>query len=80
LRNAVEMLAEHAHRGLDRAGEASRAAVEHMAASLSRAGFSAAAALLAAYCEALVYDDRAARARTWVDASIIGVACLELNG
>jgi hypothetical protein len=80
LHDAVEMLAEHAHRGLDRAGEASRTAVEHMAASLSRAGFSAAAALLAGYGEALLHDDRAARARTWVDASIIGVACLELNG
>jgi hypothetical protein len=80
LHDAVEMLAEHAHRGLDRAGEASRAAVEHMAASLSRAGFNAAAALLAAYGGALLRDDRAARARAWVDASIVGVACLELNG
>ena len=80
LHDAVEMLAEQAHRGLDRAGEASRAAVEHRAASLSRAGFGAAAALLAAYGEALLRDDRAARARTWVDASILGVACLELNG
>jgi hypothetical protein len=78
--DAVELLAEHAHRGLDRAGDASRAAVEHTAAGLVRAGFGAVAALVAAYGEALLRDDGAARCGTWVDASIIGVACLELNG
>jgi hypothetical protein len=80
VRDAVEMLAEHAHRGLDRAGDASRATAEHMAAGLGRAGFGAVAGLVAAYGEALRREGRAARAGTWVDASVIGVACLELNG
>jgi hypothetical protein len=80
LHAAAETLAEHAHRGLDRAGDAGRAAVERIAASLGRAGFKAVAALLGAYGAALLRDDRSARVRTWADAAIAVAACLESTG
>jgi hypothetical protein len=81
LRTALETLAEHAHRGLGRTGDAGGAAVEQLAAGLARMGFIAVAALLTAYGEALMKDgDRAARVRTWTDASIALVACLESTG
>ena len=80
LHTAKAMLAEHAHRGLDRTSASSEGAVEQLAASLARTGFKAVAVLLAAYGETLLRDDRAARVRTWTDASIAVVACLESNG
>ena len=79
LHDAVATLAEHAHRGLDRTGDVSRAAIEQLAASLARTGFNAVAALLTEYGQALTRDDRAARVRSWTDASIVAVACLELD-
>jgi hypothetical protein len=79
LHHAVETLAEHAHRGLERTGDASSATIEQIAASSARTGFKAAAALLAEYGNALQRDDRAARVRTWADAAVVVVACLESN-
>ena len=78
LRTAADLLAEHAHRGLDRLGSPGIAAVEKVAAALSRTGFKAVAALFAGYGEALAAEaDPAARVRAWTDASIALVACLE---
>ena len=79
LHDAAQALAEHAHRGLDRTGDASRSAVEQVAANLNRTGFNAVSALLTEYGNALTRDDRAARVRTWADASIVAFACLESN-
>jgi hypothetical protein len=78
--DALETLAEHAHRGLDRTGDASRAAVEQAARGLARTGFNAMAALFTAYGKALLRDDGAARVRAWADASIAVVSCFESNG
>jgi len=77
LHAAAETLAEHAHRGLDRAGDAGRTEVERIATGLGRAGFKAVAELFGAYGEALSRDDRAARVRTWADTAIAVAACLE---
>jgi hypothetical protein len=79
LHQAVETLAEHAHRGLDRTGDAGSAAVDQIAASSARTGFKAVAALLTEYGDALQRDDRVARVRTWADAAVVVVACLESN-
>lgn len=82
LRSAADTLAEHAHRGLDRITPNGRQAVEQAAARLSRSGFKAIAALLTAYgdtlsTETLSTENRAARVRTWTNASIALSACLE---
>ncbi len=78
LRTGADLLAEHAHRGLDRLGSPGIAAVEKVATALSRTGFKAVAALFAGYGEALAAEaDPSARVRAWTDASIALVACLE---